>query len=111
MRFLINKLARAITGVSVLIMGSSVVVLLYQAYLWLKHDEWRQFSLQTTLGQYLTSPWLHDPKDWRGLHKLVVTVLHLPLFLVIFVSGLAIYFAGRWMITALRKLFGVKAGH
>lgn len=111
MRFLINKLAQAITGVSVLVMGSSVVVLLYQAYLWLKHDAWHQFTLQTTLSQYLTSPWLHDPKDWRGLHKLVVTVLHLPLPLVIFVSGLALYFAGRWMINALRNLFGVKTGN
>ena len=72
---------------------SGMAVLAYQGYFWLKQGHWKSLDSKLFLNKVLPtnfSQWLHNPKSWLGLNKIVVPVFNLPPALFLLLFGLVI---------------------
>ena len=90
-------------GLSIYIMFSSILILGYQIYAWLKSGTW--FSLNLFLAvPYLPksiSDWILYPDSWIGVHKVVVYVLEeTPISFAVFLLGFSLVilfnYLGDW---------------
>ena len=72
---------------------SGIAVLAYQNYFWLKRGYWKTFGPRLVLDKILPtnfSWWLHNPKSWLGLNKIISPIFNLPLALFLLVFGLVV---------------------
>lgn len=80
-----------ILAAALLLAGFCIPV--YQGFLWLREGVWHPF--QTGLAvQYFTADagafwnWVYQPKEWIGLSRIVLFILHIPLSIFLIVTGL-----------------------
>ena len=72
---------------------SGIAVLAYQGTIWLKLGYWQSLGSRSVLYRILPSNflrWLHNPKSWLGLKKIVFSVFDLPLALFLLLFGLIV---------------------
>jgi len=72
---------------------SGLAVLVYQGYFWLKQGYWKSLDSNMFLSKVLPAnflQWLHNPKSWLGLNKIVVPIFNLPMTLFLLLFGLVI---------------------
>jgi len=66
---------------------SGIAVLAYQSFVWLKYGYWKAFgSRPTNFFQ-----WLHNPRSWSGLNKIIYPVLNSSLAMFLLVFGLVVF--------------------
>jgi hypothetical protein len=73
---------------------SGIGVLAYQGTIWLRLGYWQSLGSRSVLYRVLPSGflhWLHNPKSWLGLKKMVFSVFNLPLALFLLLFGLAVF--------------------
>jgi len=68
---------------------SGIAVLAYQNYFWLKQGYWKHLGSRLVFDKVLStnfSQWLHNPKSWLGLNKIISPIFNssLALFLLVF---------------------------
>lgn len=88
-------------GIVIIIIGvvlilSGIVVCGYQIYYWLRHGEWASLPASIVFDKsYLRGLF----KDWLGLRKIYLWILHLihglPLSVVLFIEGIIILIIGK----------------
>ncbi len=72
---------------------SGIAVLAYQSTIWLRLGYWQSLGSRSVLYRILPSDflrWLHNPKSWLGLKKIVFSVFDLPLALFLLLFGLVV---------------------
>jgi hypothetical protein len=72
---------------------SSIGVLAYQSFVCLKQGYWKPLGSRLVLDKVLPtnlSQWLHNPKSWLGLNKIISPVFNSSLALFLQVFGLVL---------------------
>ena len=72
---------------------SGLIVLIYQDMFWLKMGTWKPLTSQLVLDQVMPANflhWLHNPRSWLGLNKIISPFFNFPLALFLLLVGLAI---------------------
>jgi hypothetical protein len=73
---------------------SGIAVLAYQSTTWVRLGYWQSLGSRSVLYRILPSDflrWLHNPKSWLGLKKIVFSVFDLPLALFLLLFGLVVF--------------------
>jgi hypothetical protein len=73
---------------------SGITVLVYQSFVWLKHGYWKALELRLVLNKVLPtnfSQWLHNPRSWSGLNKIISSVFNSSLAIFLLVFGLVVF--------------------
>lgn len=86
--------------VAVLSFVASPIVLMQQAYGWLKEGEWVSKSILYYF--YESWAWANYPTDWKGIHKILDFI---PLFVGLFVLGFVLLFIGSFIEDIKEKYF------
>lgn len=99
-----EKLAYGVFIVGLWLFGGTFLILSAQFILYLKRGAWPYWalaSLGNSIDSYIPSPvhaWLLSPKDWHGLHQVImfslVYVLLSPLALDTFILAFILVWAG-----------------
>ncbi|MCP4608332.1 MAG: hypothetical protein GY845_06425 [Planctomycetes bacterium] len=72
---------------------SGITVLAYQSTLWLKQGYWKSLGTRVFLNKVIPTnflQWLHHPKSWLGLNKIISPIFDLPLALFLLLFGLIV---------------------
>ncbi len=72
---------------------SGLAVLMYQSWFWLKLGCWKPLDSRLVLNKVLPAHflyWLHNPRSWSGLKKIISPFFNLPLALFLILIGLVI---------------------
>ncbi len=72
---------------------SGIGVLAYQSLIWLKHGYWQALESKLVLNKVLPTnflQWLHNPRSWSGLNKIISPVFNLSLAMFLLVFGLVV---------------------
>lgn len=73
---------------------SGIAVLAYQSFIWLKQGYWRTLESRLVLDKVLPTnffQWLHNPRSWSGLNKIISPVFNSSLAIFLLVFGLVVH--------------------
>jgi ABC-type cobalamin transport system permease subunit len=80
-----------VAGLAVFLAGAGLVA--YAGVQWLQTEQWHPFTIGSTLASWpATRNWIAHPQSWRGLHRLVVWAVRVPLYAIGLVFGAALLF-------------------
>jgi hypothetical protein len=72
----------------VLLVGIGLIA--YAGVQWLQTGRWHPLTVDGALASWsTTSNWVAHPHSWYGLHRIVVWVLRVPLFVIVTFLGCA----------------------
>jgi hypothetical protein len=85
----LSSLALRAISLAVLLVGIGLTV--YACVQWLQTAHWQPLTVDGALTSWpQTREWVAHPRSWLGLHRVVVWVLRVPVFVVVTVLGLAL---------------------
>ncbi len=84
-----EKLASALFQLGLGILVLPFLLAGFNAVLWLKTGVWSAHTVETVVLK-INPEWYITPRDWKGLHELIVWSKGVPLFLLWFPIGLLI---------------------
>jgi hypothetical protein len=91
-RQLCARLWRALS-VAVFLLGLGFAA--YAGVQWLETAHWQPLTIDGALASWPTTrDWIAHPHSWLGLHRIVVRMVHVPVFLVVTLLGGALLLIG-----------------
>jgi len=85
----LSSLALRAISLAVLMVGIGLTV--YACVEWLQTARWQPLNVNGALASWPTTrEWLAHPRSWLGLHRVVVWVLRVPLFVMVTALGVAL---------------------
>ena len=78
-----------VAGLAVFLAGVGFVA--YAGVQWLQTAQWHPLTVGGTLDSWLTTRnWIAHPQSWRGLHRIVVWAIRVPVYAIGMVFGAVI---------------------
>ena len=76
---------------SLAVFSAGVALLVLAGVQWLQTAHWQPLTINQALaGWPTTRNWLEHPHAWLGLHRLVLKVVRVPVFLIVTLTGTAL---------------------
>ena len=78
-----------VAGFAVFLAGAGLVA--YACVQWLQTAQWHPLTVGGALDSWLTTRnWIAHPQSWRGLHRIVVWTVRVPMYAIGMVFGAAL---------------------
>ena len=76
---------------SLAVVSAGIGLVVYAGVQWLQTAHWQPLTINGVLAASPTTrEWIAHPRSWVGLHRVVVWVLRVPVYLIVTLLGVAL---------------------